>query len=77
MQKFSILEVLKKEYIGHPIPLFKSPTHPDIFSFNNYDGDMTITSRIVTDVVLTKDESTNYETCYSLIFEDGEAILND
>lgn len=38
---------------------------------------MTITSRIVTDVILTKDESTNYETCYSLIFEDGEAILND
>ena len=77
MQKFSILEVLKKEYIGHPIPLFKSPIHSDIFSFNNCDGDMTITSRIVTDVILTKDESTNYETCYSLIFEDGEAIVND
>lgn len=42
MQKFSILEVLKKEYIGHPIPLFKSPIHSDIFSFNNCDGDMTI-----------------------------------
>ena len=50
MQKFSILEVLKKEYIGHPIPLFKSPIHSDIFSFNNCDGDMTITLVILLNI---------------------------
>ena len=81
MQKFSILEVLKTAYIGKTIPVYQSQFNPEYFDLYDCNTDKVLTSRVVTDVRYNPADSDPYEpmfdSSYSLIFEDGEAILND
>jgi hypothetical protein len=81
MQTPTILSGLKTAYIGKTISVYQSQVNPEYFDLYNGNADKVLTSRVVTDVRYNPADSDPYEpmfdSSYSLIFEDGEVILND